>query len=554
MGIATSVPPIAFGSTGFSAPAESAILTGVEADLNAAFGGNLKFGQGSPENQLAVAEASIIGGANAAFLFLAQQLDPAFASGVFQDAIGRLYNMTRNPATSTAVTCNCVGAQGTVIPVGALAVDVSGNTYSCTSGGTIPSGGTLSTTWQNTTPGPTPCPAGTLTTIFRTIPGWDTITNPADGVVGNLVESRAAFEARRQATLGANSSAAITSILGAVAEVPNVIDFWGYNNGSGSAITVQGVSIPANSIYITVSGGLSQSVGNAIYSKLNAGCGTTGNTAVTVIDPNPLYGSPPSYTVNYEAPNSLAMAIQVTITNTTGVPSNALALIQAAVQSAFLGQDGGTRARIGTTLYALRYSAGIQALGSWATDLVSVQIGGANPPVAVVTASAASPTMTVTAVASGTLAIGQFIFGTGIPAGITITAFGSGSGGTGTYTISGTDTSFSSTTVTASLLNNMTTPVFTGSISTAFGGTLTVTAVANGTLAIGQTIQGAGVAAGTRITAFSSGTGGTGTYLVSVSQTVSSETMNAVMPENEFTLAGNQIPTLNNADINLILQ
>ena len=63
---------------------------------------------------------------------------------------------------------------------------------------------------------------------------------------------------------------------------------------------------------------------------------------------------------------------------------------------------------------------------------------------------------------------------------------------------------------------------FTGSIS---GTTLTVTAVASGTLAVGQLVQGSGVAAGTYITALGTGTGGTGTYTIGVSQTVASETM-----------------------------
>ncbi len=66
------------------------------------------------------------------------------------------------------------------------------------------------------------------------------------------------------------------------------------------------------------------------------------------------------------------------------------------------------------------------------------------------------------------------------------------------------------------------TPVYTGSIS---GTTLTVSAVSAGVLAVGQTISGTGVTSGTTITAFGTGTGGTGTYTVSVSQTVSSTTL-----------------------------
>ncbi len=69
-----------------------------------------------------------------------------------------------------------------------------------------------------------------------------------------------------------------------------------------------------------------------------------------------------------------------------------------------------------------------------------------------------------------------------------------------------------------------TTGVVTGSITLT---TLDVTAVTSGVLSIGQTITGTGVSADTRIVAFLTGTGGTGTYTVDVSQTVLSTTITA---------------------------
>lgn len=57
--------------------------------------------------------------------------------------------------------------------------------------------------------------------------------------------------------------------------------------------------------------------------------------------------------------------------------------------------------------------------------------------------------------------------------------------------------------------------------------TLTVTAVGSGVLTVGQQIGGSGVASGTKITGFGTGTGGTGTYTVSASQTVASTTITA---------------------------
>lgn len=85
--------------------------------------------------------------------------------------------------------------------------------------------------------------------------------------------------------------------------------------------------------------------------------------------------------------------------------------------------------------------------------------------------------------------------------------------------------SFSAAASTISTALNASQPTqasFTGAIS---GTVLTVSALASGTIAVGQTIAGAGVTAATKIAALGSGTGGTGTYTVDTSQTVVSESM-----------------------------
>ena len=116
-----------------------------------------------------------------------------------------------------------------------------------------------------------------------------------------------------------------------------------------------------------------------------------------------------------------------------------------------------------------------------------------NPSSAQFVGSISGTTLTVSLMKSGTIAAGQSLFGIGVTPETIITALGTGTGGVGTYTvnISQTEASevFNSSSVAAKV---------TGSIS---GNILTVTAVANGTLYPGQTIQGAGVAAGTIITA-----------------------------------------------------
>lgn len=70
--------------------------------------------------------------------------------------------------------------------------------------------------------------------------------------------------------------------------------------------------------------------------------------------------------------------------------------------------------------------------------------------------------------------------------------------------------------------------VFTGSITAA--GILTVTGVTSGTIAVNQIITGANVPPGTRIVSLGTGSGGTGTYNVSVNVAVSSTTITGGAP------------------------
>ena len=137
------------------------------------------------------------------------------------------------------------------------------------------------------------------------------------------------------------------------------------------------------------------------------------------------------------------------------------------------------------------------------------------PSAAVFTGAISGTTLTVSNLTSGTIAIGQSLFGLGVASETVITA---GSGTSWTVSTSQTVSAEAMSTTSAGA-------IVTGAIA---GTTLTVTAVTSGVLYVGQTIQGAGVTANTMITALGTGSGGTGTYTVSTSQTVASETLYAL--------------------------
>ena len=440
--MASSVPAPIFGPAGFIAPTEADILAGVQADINAAFGGNLNPALETPQGQLASSETAIIGSVNDTFLYFTNQVDPAFAEGRMQDAIARIYFIERNPSQPTVVQALCTGLPGVVIPAGAGAVASDGNRYTCTQTGTIGVGGTVTLPFACNVVGPIPCPAGTLITIYQSVPGWDAINNPFPGTLGNIVETRTAFEARRALSVAHNSAGSLPSILGAVLTVPNVIDAFVTENPTNSPMTIGGVVLSPNSIYVCVLGGNASAIAQAIWSKKAPGCGYTGNTSVTVQDLNSGYIPPyPSYSVSFQTPVSLEIFFSVVINSSLQVPANAAGQIQSAIIKAFAGLDGGPRARIASEILASRFYAPVAALGPW-VQIISIEIGSTNMPSAVVTGSITGTTLTVTSLTSGALAVGQVLTDAvgAIIDGTKITALGTGTGGTGTYTVSAMQT------------------------------------------------------------------------------------------------------------------
>lgn len=441
----TSVPSIQFTPTGLVVPDESAILAGMQADLNAAFGGKLNFGTTTqpggapPQVQLAASFAAIAADADGIIAELIDQVDPDNATGFMQDAIGRIYFLNRNPGLPTVVQCVCVGALGTPIPIGAQGQDTSGNIYVCLDGGTIGSSGNITLTFANILNGPIPCPLGTLTKIYLAIPGWNTINNPAAGVVGANVESAADFEFRRQNSVAANGHGSLPSIYGEVFKVKGVIDLYATENVDDAPKIVGSTnySLVGHSMYVAVVGGASTDIANAIWTKKNEGSNMNGNTTVIVQD-NSGYSFPlPQYPITFNRPTSTGYNFIVNIVNSAALPSTIVQDVTAAITAQFNGTNGGTRARIGSLLLAASYYGPVATCEgpSVPVQVLSIFIGSVFSGHA--TLAVGSETLTVTGVTSGSLSPGTVLTGTSIAAGATVVKQLTGAaGGIGTYQMS----------------------------------------------------------------------------------------------------------------------
>jgi len=372
----SSVPKIQFTPAGLVIPAETDILAGVQADMNAAFGGGLNPGLETPQGQLASSQAAVIGDKNNEVALAVNQVDPQYADGRFQDAIGRIYFLTRKPATSTAVQATLTGISGTVVPAGTLAQDTDGNTYVNAGDVTIGITGTVIAEFQNAATGPIPCPAGTLTQVYQAVPGWDAITNVADGTMGSDVESRADFEYRRKNSVALNAEGTLGAIYATVYNLANVLDVYAIDNPADTTVNTGVTNYPmaAHSVYVAVVGGVDADIAAAIWSKKDLGCDYNGNTSATVKD-NSGYNFPqPTYTVKFERPAALPIKYAVNIVNDSTLPSNIVALVKAAIIARFNGVDGTNRERIGSSIFASRYYAPVSAVTT-NVAVVSILIG-----------------------------------------------------------------------------------------------------------------------------------------------------------------------------------
>lgn len=379
----SSVPPISFTSTGVQLPTDSDILAGAFADLDAAFGGGLNMTSlTSPGGQLATSLTAIVSDKNAEVATVVTQIDPQYSDGVWQDALAKLYFLTRKEATATVVTCTVGGLAGTTIPAGqALAQDGNGETYYNASAITIGAAGTASATFINQSTGPIACAANTLTRVYRAYPGWETITNPAPGVLGRDLENRIDFEARRRNSVAANGVGSAEAVYGAVAALDGVSDLYVYDNKTGAPVAAgeTSYSVPAHTIVASVVGGADADIADAIWRKNGSG-GTAGNVSVSIVDTETGYSPPyPEYSVSFLRPASTLVHFKVTVAANPLLPADIVSIIQSAILARFTGADGGARARIGAAIYGSNYYAPVVAIDS-SVSVLSIQVGLAADP------------------------------------------------------------------------------------------------------------------------------------------------------------------------------
>ena len=336
----------------------------------------------SPAGQLVDSQTSAIVEKDTELLYLCNQFDPAKNEGVFQDAIARIYFLTRKGAVPSSAVIKVTGLPGTVIPINAQIQSTTDDTlWQNQEAFTIGADGTATGTFSCLTAGAVSALAGTLTQIVTVVAGWDTATNDAAAVVGSAAENRGSFEQRRYESVALNSRGTAASVYARIMQLKNVIGCVVRENKTNVPKVIDGITLSPHSVYVCVLGGSDGEIATAMYRTVSAGCDTNGTTTYLVEDDSTGIKEP----IHFQRPTEVDVTIRLKFPNVSDLSADSKQAIQEAVYANFYGEDptvvdGNILSRpiMGDTIYAPRFAISVQNAGY--TDLLDVdvaKVGGA---------------------------------------------------------------------------------------------------------------------------------------------------------------------------------
>lgn len=356
------IPKIEITDVGYVVPTTQEINAGVWQTFDEALGGNLSRVQGSPQYQLVTSFTAIVRDFYDHLVQLGNQFDPRYASGIYQDAIGELYFMTRKLTTHSVCPVVFTGLSGVQIPQGFAVQDVAGRTWRTSGAYNIGSTGTVTISCICDIAGAIEALPNSITIIPTALLNLDSVTNIDSAVVGYDQESRVDFNIRRRESVAINGKMTDDATRGAVLNVRNVVDAYVISNPTDATVTFGETNYPAirNSIVVSVVGGSDYDVAKAAFIKAGTGCSWNGNTDVTVIaegyDVNP-----PTYPIKILRPDFKDIYIKVIVQDKSKISFS----IEKEVKDLILASvaSGDNRFRIGKNVIPASYICGLPGIG-----------------------------------------------------------------------------------------------------------------------------------------------------------------------------------------------
>jgi hypothetical protein len=349
----------------------------VEAEWTAAFGNDLALTPDTPQGVMITAETLAREGVLRNTAQLANQINPNVAEGVFLDAVWALTGGKRRAATKTVVPGVVLsGVPSSIIPAGAVAANsATGARFILANVAILDNSGQAVGVFVSVADGEVPCAAGDLSQIVTGVLGWESVTNPAAGVLGTAVESDEQSRVRRKQTLALQGVSINEATVSRLMDTEGVSSVSFRENYTAAPVVIEGIPLVANSIWACVDGGTDDAVAAALLETKSAGCDWNGGVAVNVVDQY----SGQTYPVLFDRPTPRAILVNVTIR--AGAISDPVNAVKQAVldyaAGLLLNEPGFT---IGTDVSAFELAVAINAqLPGVFVQLVEVAFSSGSP-------------------------------------------------------------------------------------------------------------------------------------------------------------------------------
>lgn len=359
-------------ATGFVDKPIEIILAEIEAAQKAALGTDFDVSAQTPEGQLNGIFSAKLRELWEVAQALHSALDPDKAEAVPLAALASLTGTLKQGATKSTVTATVNLDAGKTLFAGAIA-SVLGNATArfvstvdvTNSGGTAAD---VAVPMEAETAGPVVANAGTLTVKVTSQPGWHSITNAADALIGQPVQTDGELRVQREIDLRRSGSAALDAIKANVVAVTGVTACNVFENAT-DATDVDGV--PAHAIEVLVTGGAANDIAQAIWGTKAGGVRAYGLTSGTAYDVDGV-----ARTMGFSRPTAVPIYLALTLTtDVTLYPADGDTLVKAAL--ALWSQEN---LGVGADVIVSRLGPVIFAAAAGIIDVVAVLTGTAPGP------------------------------------------------------------------------------------------------------------------------------------------------------------------------------
>ena len=269
---------VTIDSTGITVPTYQQILSSLQQLMQSIYGSDIVLDDSTMDGQLIGILAEAFTQVNNVAVQIYNGFSPTYAQGAYLDALVQINGLKRKTASYSTVDVVLQGEGSTVIENGIVS-DSEGNQWNLPSNVTIPESGniTVTATAQNT--GSVYSAPNSITTIVTPYNGWNSVNNPNASNTGIPAESDASLRQRQAISQELPNRTLADGLQAAIATLPNVTYVKVFVNNTNST---DNNNIPAHCMCAVVGGGDTQSIAQMIANKKSLGCGTYGQTSVTL--------------------------------------------------------------------------------------------------------------------------------------------------------------------------------------------------------------------------------------------------------------------------------